>query len=271
LNGRGAAYVFDKTGGVWNETSTLTASDGDPLDEFGSSVALDGNTVVIGAPFDDELGSQAGAAYLFKRTGPATWSELKILPEDPTYYQEFGMSASIDGGTAVIGSWNDSSIAPQAGSAYVFLVDQTLVAYCTAKTNSLNCVPTIDSAGCPSATNVTGFEISASEVLNNRPGVLLYSIAGRNAQPFSGGTLCLAFPVRRTPAVNARGSPPPAKDCSGVLSLDMSAFAAGALGGTPIPELRVPGTQVNCQWWGRDHGASFGTTLSNALEYVIGP
>jgi hypothetical protein len=57
-------------------------------------------------------------------------------------------------------------------------------------------------------------------------------------------------------------------DSNSTYSIDMAAFAAGALGGNPDPALSIPGTIVNCQWWGRDHPASFGTALSNALEYT---
>jgi hypothetical protein len=51
----------------------------------------------------------------------------------------------------------------------------------------------------------------------------------------------------------------------------MESFASGKLGGTPIPELKQAGTVVHCQWWGRNQGASFGTLLSNALQYTLGP
>jgi hypothetical protein len=53
----------------------------------------------------------------------------------------------------------------------------------------------------------------------------------------------------------------------------MNLFAVGGLGGTPLAQLRVVGTTVNCQFWGRDPGfpAPDNTSLSDALQYVVGP
>ena len=106
---------------------------------------------------------------------------------------------------------------------------------------------------------------------NNKPGILIYSVIGRSSLLFLGGYLCIANPIRRTPAVAAGGAPFPINDCSGNFSIDLNAFAAGVFGGSPLPELSVPGTTVDCQWWGRDHDASYGTTLSDALEYSVCP
>jgi hypothetical protein len=144
--------------------------------------------------------------------------------------------------------------------------------YCTAKVNALGCLPSIGFTGAPSASSASGFTIQGSQVRNQKVGLLLHGLAGPAALPFQGGTLCVASPVRRSVSVNSGGTPLPVSDCSGVYALDFNAFAAGALGGTPHPELQFPGTDVDSQWWGRDNGfpPPNNTTLSNALHFVMG-
>ncbi len=146
------------------------------------------------------------------------------------------------------------------------------VTYCTAKLNSLFCLPAISFTGTPSAAATSGFTLTASNVINNKPGLLLYGTTGRAASPFGGGTLCVAATVRRTPGLSSGGNPPP-NDCSGAYSIDMNAFASGNLGGNPFAALIVPGTVVDCQFWGRDSGfaAPNNVTLSNGLEYTVCP
>ncbi len=65
----GSAYVFTRTGGVWSQQAKLTASDLAYADYFGVSVAVSGDTAVIGAYGDDDGGSDSGSAYVFTRTG----------------------------------------------------------------------------------------------------------------------------------------------------------------------------------------------------------
>ena len=66
----GSAYLFDATTG--NQLAKLTASDAAPGDEFGFSVAISGNTAIVGASQDDDAGSNSGSAYLFVFPEPST-------------------------------------------------------------------------------------------------------------------------------------------------------------------------------------------------------
>ena len=109
----GAAYVFTRdSGGVWDGGEKLTADDGDALDYFGYSVAVDVDTVVVGAYGDDDNGSASGSAYVFTRDSNGEWSQKKKLTdEDGEAGDWFGYSVAVDTAahTALVG----------AGSAHV--------------------------------------------------------------------------------------------------------------------------------------------------------
>src|SRR5688500_14995348 len=157
--------------------------------------------------------------------------------------------------------------------SYVRACSSGVTVYCTAKVNSLGCLPAIGYSGVPSASSTSGFEIRASQVRNQKFGLMLYSITGPLNVPFQGGTLCASPPLRRTPGSSSGGGPGPTQDCSGVYRIDMNAFAQGQVGGNPIGELLIVGTNVWCQWWGRDQGFAFplNTTLSDGLSYTVLP
>jgi len=112
----GSAYVFDISTG--KQLIKLLASDGEQLDQFGSSVAISGNLAVIGAPGDSDNGTNAGSAYIFDL---ATGQQLfKLLANDGTSGDLFGQSVAIDAGIAVIGAVGDTDNGSESGSAYVF-------------------------------------------------------------------------------------------------------------------------------------------------------
>ncbi len=114
----GSAYVFVREGSGWSKQTKLTASDAAAGDLFGRGVAIDGDTVVIGA--EGKNGS-AGSAYVFTRSG-TTWSEQATLAAaDGAVDDYFGHSVAVSGGTALIGAYHDDTTsAVEAGSAHVF-------------------------------------------------------------------------------------------------------------------------------------------------------
>ncbi len=117
----GAAYVFVRSGTTWSQQAKFNAPDGAGADFFGSSVAVDGDIAVIGAPGDDDNGSYSGSAYVFVRSG-TTWSaQAKLTPDDGAADDEFGNSVAVSGKTVVIGAHYDNDNGDNSGSAYVFI------------------------------------------------------------------------------------------------------------------------------------------------------
>ena len=84
----------------------LTASDAAANHNFGISVAIAGNTIVVGAYLDDDAGTYSGSAYVFLTTdGGATYGQVaKLTAADAAEFDEFGVSVAIDGDTIVVGA-----------------------------------------------------------------------------------------------------------------------------------------------------------------------
>ena len=128
LDMAGAAYVFERDANDnWDEVAKLTASDAAQSDFFGFSVAISGDSVVIGAPQDGEaIRHKFGGAYVFERDagGPDNWGEVrKLAASDAAKGDRFGISASISGDWAVVGArWDDDDGNPD-GAVYVYQRD----------------------------------------------------------------------------------------------------------------------------------------------------
>jgi len=122
----GAAYVFHRTAGItWDTGTKIMASDAEANDQFGISVATSGDYVLVGAYNEDINGTDAGAAYIFQRTGENTWKAgAKILASDTAAGDNFGMSVSLSGDYTIIGAYHeDPGSLSNAGSAYVYQYD----------------------------------------------------------------------------------------------------------------------------------------------------
>ena len=118
----GAAYVFWRTGtNSWDSSTKLTAPDAQAGDRFGYSVAISGDYVVVGTFGEDAGGNDAGAAYVFKRTGTNSWdSSTKLTAPDAQAGDRFGYSVAISGDYVVVGAHLEDAEGDGAGAAYVF-------------------------------------------------------------------------------------------------------------------------------------------------------
>ena len=116
----GSAYVFTRQSGTWSQVAKLTASDEAADDGFGYRVAIGGDTVVVGAPWDDDNGSGSGSAYVFTRQS-GSWSQVaKLTASDAVADAVFGSSVAVDGDTVVVSARGDDDNGEDSGSVYVF-------------------------------------------------------------------------------------------------------------------------------------------------------
>jgi len=119
---QGSAYIFTRSGSVWTQQAKLTAFDAAAGDEFGVSVALSGDTALVGAVYDDgAAGANQGSAYVFTRSGTLWTQQAKLEASDAAVFDNFGSSVALSGDTAIVGAqFGDGAAGADQGSAYVF-------------------------------------------------------------------------------------------------------------------------------------------------------
>ncbi len=148
-NAAGAAYVFVRdVGGAWSQQAYLKASNTGAGDNFGNSIAADGDTVIIGSFLEDSNATglngdhannsapDSGAAYVFVRDAGATWTPHSYVKATNTdSIDRFGASVAASGDTIVVGAYGEKSSATgvngnqtdnslnNAGATYVFEPD----------------------------------------------------------------------------------------------------------------------------------------------------
>ena len=107
-------------------SAKLTASDSAQGKKFGTSVAIDADTIIAGVPADFSKGTNAGAAVVFTRAGGVWTEQAKLVGDDTGVADLFGQVVVLSGDTAVIGAPGDTPVGTDSGSAYVFVRNGTL-------------------------------------------------------------------------------------------------------------------------------------------------
>jgi len=117
---QGAAYVFERIGGTWTEVAELLASDAAAFDEYGFSVAIDGDYATVGTYRNDDQATDAGKVYVYERIG-GVWIEVKKLyASDASAGSDFGWSLALDGSTLLVGADREGPPGNGAGAVYAF-------------------------------------------------------------------------------------------------------------------------------------------------------
>jgi len=116
----GSAYVFRYGGSSWTEEQKLVAGDAAGGDNFGRSISVSGDMLVVGAHLDDDGGSGSGSAYVFRYNGNSWEQEQKLVATDAAADDQFGRSVSASGDVLAVGAYSDDDGGSASGSAYVF-------------------------------------------------------------------------------------------------------------------------------------------------------
>jgi len=117
----GSAYVFARANGQWTQEAKLAAADeGDELERFGKAVAINGDSIIVGAPEDYFYGRFCGTAYVFSRTDEGWEQVAHLFASDLDNHDQFGFAVAASGDTFLVGAYGDDDY---LGSAYVFVRD----------------------------------------------------------------------------------------------------------------------------------------------------
>ena len=268
--GRGQFYLFD-----WKQGSQTHQGD---FAEVGMSLKI--VDMPAGSdPTQDDLWPSAGSPNVsVPLHNTISWSEF-VDYEFVLEWTPGNIHITVLEGGQVLEDWvlADSTFTSGAFGFYNYSQDQVLYQgftqagapeiYCAAKQNAQGCVPVLNYTGYASMTDTAAFDITATMLLNQQNGGLVYSKAGRDNIPFGGGTLCLAMPLQFTAVMNTGGSGM-GSDCSGLLSVDLNALLQS---GT-IPAV-LAGDQINVQYFYRDpmHLDGSGYGLTEGVEFFVLP
>jgi hypothetical protein len=121
---KGAAYVFTRSGSTWTQRAMIQSNDIAVGDYFGITVAISGNTIIVGAQYEDGSSSSAtnyGSVYVFTGSGSSWTQQAKLVDPNPSTNDWFGShSIAISGNTIVLGSILSDDTATNSGTAHIY-------------------------------------------------------------------------------------------------------------------------------------------------------
>jgi len=245
----GEVLVYERNAGQWTLSATLVAPPG--WSAFGDAVALEGDRLAVGGK------SASGGVVQLLEHENGVWGAVETLEAGLTG-SALWLNMAMDQGTVA---------AALPANAAVWDPAEAPVTYCSAGTTALGCNALIGAQGHPSATAISGFDISAVGLQGQVNGLFFFGTGGRQASPWGNGTSfqCVVPPVVRTGLQTAGGT---AGACDGTLLLDMNAWMSAH-------PAKAPGvaavTQI--QAWFRDpqNTSNQQTALSDALEFQVCP
>jgi hypothetical protein len=176
---------------------------------------------------------------------PTSWEYIQFL----VLANNGSITIHANRGNDVFEAWRNTGMAAPVTMARAKWGAAAPVVYCTAKTNSLGCTPTIESSGVASASSNLPFHVTCSNVINQKVGLLRVSAAGPHNAPYKGGYNCVLSPAARVGYQSSGGNDLPINDCSGGYIIDMNAYIQS--GANPA---LISGATAWAQWWMRDSG-----------------
>lgn len=179
----GAVVLFHLVQGVWQETAVLDDPSRSDGDLFGSAVAIVGDSILVGAPRDDQFAPDGGALYVFSDVGGTYVRSQKLAPADVGSHDYFGHDVGASGARAVASAYNDDDRGVNAGAAYAlehgsfgWQITQKLVASEGANFDLLGTCVSI--SGSVMAIGAPQNQDSDTEAVNDEGAVVVYEWSG---------------------------------------------------------------------------------------------